>query len=272
MKNVLKNSILILIVVLATACSEYNQILKGSDYQKKYEAAVKYYEEEDYFKSSTLLEELLTVYRGTKKAEEIYYYYAFSQYGLMDFDFAAFHFKNFVKNFSHSEKVEEVSFMIALCYFRSSAKSSLDQKYTLKALQEFQYFLDKYPNTERKQEVNEKVDILRGKLEKKAFDLAYLYFKTGYYKSAIIAFENVLKDYPDIDRVDEVYYYIVKSNYMLATLSVESKMKKRFEATKEAAKNFLRRYPNHKKYRKEVENILEDSKKKTKKEKNNINI
>lgn len=243
------------------SCSDYNKILKGSDYEKKYQAAVAYYEEGDYFKSSTLLEELLTVYKGTKRAEEIYYYYAFSQYGLLDFDFAAFHFRNYVKNFSKSERVEEVSYMIALCYFKLSAKPSLDQKNTMKALKEFQLFLDKYPNTERVADVNEKVDILRGKLETKSFNLAFLYYKTGYYKSAIIAFNNLLKDYPDIENSDEAHYYIVKSNYELAKLSVESKMKSRFEETVEAGRVFMRKYPTNKKYSKEVEQIIEDSKK-----------
>lgn len=251
---------LVLFSLILVSCSEYNEILKSTDNDKKYEYAIKYYNEKDYFKAEALLKDLLSIYKGTKRAEEIYYYYAYCHYGLQDYDYAAFHFKNYVKNFSKSDKTEEMHYMIAMCYTKLSPESSLDQTYTLKAIQEFQLFLDKYPYTERKEDVNKKIDELRDKLEQKAYDLAYLYYKVEDFKAAIIAFKNVLMEYPDINNAEEIRFYIVDASYKLAKNSVENKKEERLANTLDAIKEFRRRHKDSQ-YNKEIENIEKQTKK-----------
>jgi outer membrane protein assembly factor BamD len=242
------------------SCSEYSELLKSTDYDVKFEAAKEYYEEKEYFKAETLLKELLTVYKGTKKAEQIYYYYAYCQFGLNDYDFAAFHFKNFVKNFSKSERTEEMHYMIPVCYSKLSPDPSLDQSHTQKAIEEFQLFLDKYPNSERKEEANKEIDLLRDKLEVKAFELAYLYYKVEDYKAAIIALKNVVKEYPDVGKAEEIRFYIVESSYLLAKMSVESKKVERYRNTLEEINTFEYKHKDSD-YQKQVDNYRKLSKK-----------
>lgn len=252
--------ILSLSIILLSSCSDYSELLKSTDYDKKFEAAKEYYNEDEYFKAETLLKELLTIYKGTKKAEEIYYYYAYCQFALNDFDFAAFHFKNFVKNFSNSDRAEEMHYMIPVCYSKMSPKSTLDQTNTKKAIEEFQLFVDKFPTSERRLQANEEIDKLRGKLERKSYDLAYLYYKVEDYKAAIIAFKNVIKDYPDIENREEIRFYIVESSYLLAKMSVESKKNERFEKALEEIRAFEYKYKNSE-YQKQVTNYSKLSKK-----------
>lgn len=245
---------------MSISCSEYSEILKSDDYDKKFEAAKSYYEEKEYFKAETLFKELLTVYKGTKKAEEIYYFYAYCQYGLNDYDFAAFHFKNFVKNFSGSERAEEMHYMIPVCYSKMSPESSLDQSNTRKAIEEFQLFLDKYPSSKRRLDANKEVDLLRDKLESKAYDLAYLYYKVGDYKAAIIALKNVIKDFPDIDNAEEIRFYVVESSYLLAQLSIDSKKRERYLGVLEEAKVFNAKHKDSK-YSEKVESYKKKAEK-----------
>ena len=47
-------------------------MMKSTDMEAKYNAAVKYYEKKDYYHALQLFEELITVYRGTSKAEQSY--------------------------------------------------------------------------------------------------------------------------------------------------------------------------------------------------------
>ena len=74
-------------IILLSSCSEYQKLLKSSDYELKYTKAIEYYENQQYLRAITLFEELLILYKGTSKAEEIYYYYAYSYYGQSDFIF-----------------------------------------------------------------------------------------------------------------------------------------------------------------------------------------
>ena len=48
------------------------------------------------------------------------------------------------------------------------------------------------------------------------FEIAKQYYTTENYKSAIIAFNNVLIDFPSFDNREEAHYLIVKSSYLLA--------------------------------------------------------
>src|SRR6185295_14598666 len=78
---------LFLSVVVLASCSKYQKLLKSTDADAKYNAAVKYYEKKDYYRALPLFEELIALYRGQKRGESIYYYYAYCNYYLEDYEF-----------------------------------------------------------------------------------------------------------------------------------------------------------------------------------------
>jgi outer membrane protein assembly factor BamD len=235
------------------SCSDYNRLLKSSDYNKKYDAAIKYYDNKEYTKALALLEELVSVYRGTVRAEKIMYYYAYSIYATGDYLLAGYHFNNFVKTFPTSEKAEECAFMYAYCYYLQSPRYSLDQTDTKNAIKELQFFINKYPDSKRKDECNELITKLRGKLEQKYYEISKQYYFLEDYKAAITSFENVLKDYPDTKYREELMYMIVKASYIYATKSTDSKKTERFKSVIDAYNKFISYYPEKSKYSKEVE-------------------
>ena len=73
-----------MMIVLLSACGEYNNILKSTDYELKYSYAKKYFNEKKYSKAATLLDELVTIFKGTAYAEESLYLLAQSYYGQED--------------------------------------------------------------------------------------------------------------------------------------------------------------------------------------------
>ncbi|GAB4281494.1 MAG: hypothetical protein Kow0068_05980 [Marinilabiliales bacterium] len=143
--------ILLIIYSLAilTSCSEYQRILKSSDYNLKYTKGVEYYQKGDYFRALSLFEELTSIYKGTSKAEKIYFYYAYCHFYQGDYILAGYHFKNFARSYPLSKNKEEAEYMAAYCYYLNSPPASLDQSYTYKAIDELQLFVNKYPYSER---------------------------------------------------------------------------------------------------------------------------
>jgi outer membrane protein assembly factor BamD len=249
-------SILVLSIFLlaSTGCSKYQRLLKSSDLEAKYNAAIKYYNDEDYFRAMTLLEELKDVFRATKKAEKVLYYYAMSNYGMKDFPSAALYFDYFVKTFPNSDKAEECQFMMAYCYYLDSPSSSLDQEYTTKAVNELQLFVNKYPASTRVEHCNDLIDMLREKLQTKEFNNAKLYYTIGDYKAAVVALKGLLKDYPDSKYREEVYFLVMKSHYLYANNSIEIKKEERYKASADAYLKFVDAFPQSK-YLKEAETI-----------------
>lgn len=216
-------------VLVFGSCSKFSRIQKSQDMEAKYKAAVEYYEKENYYQALQLFEELVTVFRGTVKAEDTYYYYCMCYYLTGDFTFAAYHFNNFSQTFPASPKAEEALFLNAYCYYMDSSPASLDQKNTLDAIRQFQLFINRYPKSEKVAEANTLIDELRFKLETKEFNIAKLYLKREQYKSAMIAFQNVVESYPSTTYKEECLYNILLSSYEYAERSVTSRQAERYK-------------------------------------------
>ena len=222
---------------------KFNKLVKSSDMDAKYVAAIKYFDKEEYTKALTLFEELMGVYRGTSKAEEVHYYYAYCSYNLNDYIVAGYQFRNYVRNFPGGKHTEECAYMNAYCFYLNSPDYSLDQIDTKLAIKEFQRFTNQYPQSAHIPECNDLLDKLRGKLERKSYENAMLYFNTSDYKASLVAFANHLKDFPDSKHAEELNYLIIRSYYLLALNSIDAKKQERFKAAVDNYIKFLDKYP-----------------------------
>jgi len=231
------------LILLHSSCSDYSRIQKGRDMDAKLDLAIKLYNKGDYFKALPLLEELITVYRGTKKAEKTYYYYSYTNYRLGDYASAAYDFENFARTFPSSEFTEECAYMHAYCYYQDSPQYSLDQTNTVKAINELQLFTDRYPQSTRVEQCNKLIDILRGKLELKAYNNAEMYYDMDSYKAAITSYKVLLHDFPSTNFREDVMFKILKANYFLAENSIDDKKAERYNDTVRAHTEFISAYP-----------------------------
>jgi outer membrane protein assembly factor BamD len=257
MKFFLKYILFVFIIYITfTSCSEYQKVIKSSDYSLKYEKAKEYYNNKKYSKALPLFEELLTIYRGTTKAEEIYYQYAYSHFGAGDYLLANHYFSTYASVYPMSNKVEEAEYMAAYCHYLDSPREALDQTNTILAISELQSFVNRFPESDRVKKCNDLIEELRKKLENKAYNTAIQYFKMEKYNSASVAFQNILRDYPDTERKYEMYYMIVKSYYLYGHLSVRSKKKERLMLSKENYAKFADKLDKSS-YAKQAKEILE---------------
>jgi outer membrane protein assembly factor BamD len=243
-----------------SSCSDYEKLLKSNDYDKKYHAALKYYDEGECSRTLSILEELIPIYKATARAETIYYYHAYSNYCVEDYVLAAYFFRNFVKLYPNSKHAEECAYMNAYCFYQLSPRYTLDQEDTKMAIKEMQSFINRFPNSSRIEQCNKLIDQMRGKLEKKYFEIARQYYHTEDYKAAITAFQTLLKDFPDTKYREEVLFLSVKSSYRYAKLSVVTKQEERYSATVDFYYKFVVAFPQSK-YANEVEGMFTASQK-----------
>lgn len=241
------------------ACNEYGKLLKSSNYEVKYTKAKEYFNKKDFVKSSELFEELISVVKGTDRAEEVYYLYTWSEYNLGDFILSQYHFKNYTRQFPSGLHIEECYYMNAYCYFINSPNYKLDQTSTKNAINEFQSFIDLYPESKKIDSCNILIDKLLGKLEKKDFEIIKQYFKLDNWKATIVSTKNYLKEYPSSNYSEEIYYFMIDSYYLLANNSISSKKAERYDGAIENYVKFLDLYPKSS-YLSRVENIYNNCK------------
>lgn len=254
----------LLLIVLVGGCkSKFEKLRASNNIAMKYQEAVKLYEKKKYSKAIILFEDLQTKYRGQAEAEDLYYYTAYTAYRLKDYTSARYHFRSFATTYPNSPRAEECRFMSAYCFYVDSPRPSLDQENTRKAIDELQLFINLYPDGERTEEAGQLIQNLRDKLEQKAFANAKLYYDMGQpddYRAAVIAFESMLKQYPDTRYAEEIEFLILKSQYLFAQHSMPYRQESRYSEAIDYYQSFIDNYPESK-FKKEADGLRSDAEK-----------
>jgi outer membrane protein assembly factor BamD len=224
--------------------------------QNRLSYAIKLYNDEDYLEAINELQAILLQYPGSSISDDAQFYLAKTRFARGEYIMAAFEFSKLIKNMPASEFVPESQYMLAECYYELSPNYNLDQKFTKKAIQEFQAFIDFFPTNDRVPEAEKKINELNNKLAEKTYSIAYIYEKMDYMKAALIYYEDVIETYHDTPYAPLAMYN--KINVLID--------KNRNDEALGEIDKFIERYPedknidNVKKIQTKLENQLSSSK------------
>jgi outer membrane protein assembly factor BamD len=281
-----------LFVLLFSACSDYNKVVKSDNYDEKLKVANEYFDKgsepqigkfskkpktnratgayklnDNYLLHSvTLYEQIYQRMPKTGEGELAYFRIGKAYYLSGDYYMAGYYLGSFAQRYPVSVKAQEAMFLSAMCSVNNSPEFTLDQNETDLAINNLQQFIDKYPQSELVDSCNHIMDRLRLKLEKKDFETVKLYDKTENYRSAVTSAMTFMEDHPRSKNKEIVYYLLVKNSYLLSKYSIDTKKKERIEQTIERYHNFVSEFPGSI-YEKE----LSDDNELMKKELENIN-
>lgn len=163
------------------------------------------------------------MYAQSARADTLAYYTGLCYYKSGDFVSSAELFDGFRRRFGRSPFLEDAEYMYAKGFYFSSPKPEYDQTATHQALQAITEYLDRYPNSVKKDQLIENMIELRQKLYDKAFMNAKVYYDIGYYNSAVTALQNAIDMYPESGHREELAYLIVSAHCLYARNSVASR-------------------------------------------------
>lgn len=255
------------LVLALASCGEYTKVLKSHDIEYKFDYAKKAYEKKNFEQAYTLLSEIATPLRGTAKGEEALFLLGMSYFESKDFDQSAVHFKTYYTRYPKGKYAELARFYSGYGYYLDSPDPQLDQSYTLKAIEEFQGFLDHFPKSDRVTVAQNAIFEMQDKLTLKELQNAQLYYNLGNfmgnnYESAIIVSQNALKEYPFSKYKEEFEFLILKSKFQIAKQSVDERRNERYKDVVDEYYSFSNNYPESK-HRKEAETIHKIAQKST---------
>ena len=240
----MKNLVFVLLLIfLASSCSEYHKVLNKGKNAERYALAERLYKEGKYDKAIPLFEKVVGPYAGKPQMERIQYMIAKSSYEVEDYGLASYYFTKFVNNYPKSSKLKEAAFLGAKSYYMSAPKYSVDQQDTYKALDAFQGYINDYPNSELSAEANKFHQELTYRLELKDFEIAKQYYHTAYYVSAITAFDTFNEEHLGSVLKEDALYYKFKSSYELGMNSALVKKTGRLKDAKTAYDKFQKTFP-----------------------------
>jgi len=247
-------------LVLLSSCGEYQKLLKSTDYDLKKTKAKEYYDKGEYVKTTEILTQILPRFRATEEAEELNWINAQSYFGMKDYFMAGSYYKSFVDQFPFGKHAEEANYMAALCDYNISAKPELDQENTRNAIEGFNIFLTKYPNSSRAEACRNMIKDLDDKLVEKSYLSAKLYYDMKAYKAAIVALTNSLKEYSTTKYREKMMYLKLNSLFQYAELSQANKQKERYQSTLDDYYSFMEEFPKSA-YAKDVSSIYQKTNK-----------
>jgi len=261
-KSILKfASVTLLAAISLQACkSQYDALLSSSDVDAKYAAAFDYFNNGKYNKAARLFENMAVQTSGTEKDDTVQFYWGLSNYRFKDYYTAETNFSKFLTNFPRSPFADEAAFLRIDCLYRSTYRSELDQKPTYSALSVISQYMVENPESSHYPICKRMLQELNERLDKKAYDNARLYFKMEDYKAARVAFKNILKDDADNIYREDILYYVAKSSYKFAQMSVEAKQKERYLTFVDDYYNFVGELPDSP-YRRELDVLYKRSQK-----------
>ena len=249
------------IVVLAitiVSCSVVNNAIKSGDPEFAYQQALTLYEQEKWDKASTLFEACRHIYMGSPREDSLSFYNARCKFKQHSWDEASLLLDDYRRKFARSPFIEDAEGMYALCHYYMSPPPERDQSVTTQAIIAITEFISRYPLSDDVPEFTEMLNTLTGQLMEKSYLNAYTYYKIGRYKSAIVAFKNAMKRYPESPRYEDMMYYTTVSAYRLASNSIQEKQVDRYLAMLDHYYSFVSEYPDSKRI-KELERMAKDA-------------
>jgi outer membrane protein assembly factor BamD len=232
------------VLLLTVSCAKDQFIQPGDTLEVAYKKAMGLYEAEKYREASSAFETVLSIARGTEYAQQTQFMLAESYYKNQEYLLAASEYERYVNYYPQAEDRPEAQYKEALCYYELSPRYKLDQSYTHKAIEKFQLFLSRYPNSEHAADAANYIDEMSDKLAHKIFEAAELYHRIDQFEAAAIYYGEVLDKYPETKWAERSLVEQIRSYVEYADRSIQEKQIERYEMAIDSYEKYMQLFPN----------------------------
>lgn len=189
-------NILFVLALVVSGCGSSEPVEQLSA-EKRFAVGMRLFYNGDYQEAIDEFRIVTLQFQGSGVADAAQYYLAESRYMREEFILAAYEYDQLVRTMPTSSYVSKARFRRAMCYYRLSPPSYLDQMYTRKAIDEFQSYIEYSPTDSLVQDAESKIMEMNTKLAEKEYNDGVIYMKMDYYRAAIVYFEDVIEKYHD---------------------------------------------------------------------------
>ena len=262
MKNISTSLFRISCFLLAASflftCKNEDLIQRGDTLPTAFKKSMALYQSEEYSDAAEAFETVIQLGRGTDYGQEAQFYLAESYYNSGRYLLASAEYARYTTRFPRSAKAEDAYFKEAYSYYQLSPRYKLDQQHTRTAIEKFQLYNSRYPNSEHRDESGQYITELRSKLAKKLFYSANLYRRTDSYEAAIVYYDLTIDNYPESIWAQRALVDKISTFVTYADRSVESKQRDRYQKAIDAYETFVQLFPEGE-YRSEAESHVDDA-------------
>ncbi|MEX2640743.1 MAG: outer membrane protein assembly factor BamD [Balneolales bacterium] len=234
---------IVLAGLIAAGCASKSTIRPGDTLEEAFQKSMMLYEDERYSDATQAFETVLSIGRGTQTARDAQYYLAESYYNSRQYLIAATEYNRYATNYPRSERRNEAEYKEALSYYEMSPRYNLDQTETYRAIELFQLFVQRNPNSEYVEQARNNIDELRNKLAKKKYRAAELYLRIKNYEASAIYFGMIIEQYPESRWAEQALANQIRAYVDLADNSIIARQEERYEKAVDSYHKYLQIFP-----------------------------
>lgn len=124
---------------------------------------------------------------------------------------AANEYREFLTFYPTSSRADYAQYKLGMVHFRQMRAPQRDQTETRNAVREFETFMERYPNSQYREEVAQKLREARDRLSMSEYQIGYFYYRQGWNPGAIQRFQSILKTDPGFTYRDAVYFHLAEA-------------------------------------------------------------
>jgi outer membrane protein assembly factor BamD len=106
-------------------------------------------------------------------------------------------YEEFKKLHPVHQEVPYATYQVGMCYFSQMLGIDRDQTNTEKAMEQFRYLIENFPQSKYVPAAKTKMQLCARQLADHEFYVGHFYYRMGHYQGALERFEGILKKYPD---------------------------------------------------------------------------
>jgi outer membrane assembly lipoprotein YfiO len=120
-------------------------------------------------------------------------------------------FREFLTFYPTHPRADYAQYRLGMAYFAQMLNPQRDQTATKDAIEQFEIFVERYPNSALMPEARTKLREARDRLSESGYLVGLFYFRQRWYPGAIDRFKSILKDDPDYTGRDAVYFHLAEA-------------------------------------------------------------
>ena len=120
-------------------------------------------------------------------------------------------YREFLTFYPTNARADYAQYKLGMTYYKQMRGPQRDQTETREAVREFQTFVERYPNSTLRPEVEQKLREARDRVSQAEYQVGVFYYKQRWYPGAIDRLRALVKSDPGFTFRDGAYYYLAEA-------------------------------------------------------------
>ena len=193
---------------------KYEESKRSNPYEIYKEGLIAF-EKKDYFFASKKFDEAELNFDKPRLAAKAAIMSSYSLYGINFYKEAEENLKRFLKVYPADDNIIYAHYLLAIIYYEQIQDEKKDLKPLLRASQQIDFFLEKYPDSDYATDLKFKKDLIQNQLAAKELYIAKYYISIQKWIPAIKRLKNIVENYDKTIFIEEALHRLVEIHYYL---------------------------------------------------------